>query len=574
MAVQKLPEDVIAQIAAGEVVERPASVVKELLENSLDAGADSIHIEVNAGGKRLIRISDNGCGIHNDEVLLALERHATSKLRRADDLYRIHTLGFRGEALASIASISHTTLSTRHREEDIGTQVRVEGAQLVQQKAVGVPAGTVISIENLFYNVPARLKFLKSENTEKRHIQTLITRYAMAYPGVRFTHIQDGRELFRSNGSGQLSDVIVKILGLDHFKEMVEVAGEERIPDSGEFIRVHGFASTPSLHRKDRTRIVLFVNGRAIQDTNLTYAVVQAYHTLMDKGRYPIAVLMIEMPTDFVDVNVHPAKAEVRFRDANAVFVAVQRSVRQTVIGLQTPTGMTLPSETPAAQTGWQNAHRPKKNLQKHNDLREEIAEEPAYLPALTFTEEDEANAEIPTGMGSPRKPRTLPPLRVVGQVGASYIVAEGPAGMYLIDQRAAHERILFEQLFEQYEQDCIAITTLESSQTVQLSAGDAKLLENHSKLFAGCGFTIEPFGTNTFMIRAIPEVLSRTDPVEALIYILKAFLSGADEKASPEIRLLTRLTERAALKSGQILSTGGDAGAGTQIGALRKSTP
>ncbi|MGB1288654.1 MAG: DNA mismatch repair endonuclease MutL, partial [Aggregatilineales bacterium] len=468
MTVQKLADDVIAQIAAGEVVERPASVVKELLENALDAGADSIHIEVSEGGKRLIRISDNGSGIYHDEVMLALERHATSKLRHADDLYHIQTLGFRGEALASIASISHTTLSTRHRDEDIGTQVRIEGAKLVNQKAVGVPAGTVLTIENLFYNVPARLKFLKSENTEKRHIQMLVTRYAMAYPGVRFTLIQDGREVFRSNGSGQLADVIVKILGLDYFKEMVEVAGEERIPDRSDFIRVQGFVSAPTLHRKDRTRIVLFINGRAIQDTNLTYAVVQAYHTLMDKGRYPIAVLMIEMPTDFVDVNVHPAKAEVRFRDANAVFVAVQRTIRQTVIGLNTPTGMTIPPENPSTHETWQTAYRPKMTRQ-NTDISDDINsdERPGYFPELSLTEDDIAGAEIPVGAGSPRKPRTLPPLRVVGQVGAAYIVAEGPAGMYLIDQRAAHERILFEQLKEQYDNDCIVSVTLENSATI-----------------------------------------------------------------------------------------------------------
>ena len=333
MPIEILPDTVVSQIAAGEVVERPASVVKELIENSLDAGAKNIYIEAVAGGQKRIRISDDGEGIFADEVALALTRHATSKLRSAKDLQTIRTLGFRGEALASIAAVSHTSLVTRHRDESVGTQIRVEGGQVAQQKSAGAPAGTVLTIENLFYNTPARLKFLKSETTEKRNINAIVMNYAMAYPGVRFVLSHDGRETFRSPGSGQLADVVVKVLGLDYFKEMLAVQGEEHIRETGEFITVDGFVSQPGLHRKDRTRITLFVNGRVVQDSGLTYAVTQAYHNLLDKGRNPYAVLMIAVPTDFVDVNVHPTKAEVRFQNTNVVFTAVQRTVRQGVLG-------------------------------------------------------------------------------------------------------------------------------------------------------------------------------------------------------------------------------------------------
>jgi DNA mismatch repair protein MutL len=264
--IQVLADEVISQIAAGEVVERPASVVKELMENSLDAGAQNIHVDIVDGGQKRIRISDDGQGIPADEVQLALMRHATSKLRNAEDLQRIRTLGFRGEALSSVAAVSHLTLVTRHRDEEIGTQIRVEGGRLAQNKAIGSPAGTVITVENLFYNTPARLKFMKSENTEKRNIAKLVMNYAMAYPQIRFVLMQDGREAFRSAGSGNLADVVVKVLGLDYFKEMLEVSGEEIIRTSGGLIRVFGFVSQPSLHRKDRSAINVFVNGRAVQD--------------------------------------------------------------------------------------------------------------------------------------------------------------------------------------------------------------------------------------------------------------------------------------------------------------------
>lgn len=553
MSIQILPDHVISQIAAGEVVERPASVVKELLENALDAGATSLHIEYTAGGRRLIRISDNGSGIASDEVRLAFERHATSKLRDADDLYRIQTLGFRGEALASIASVSQTTLSTRHRDDDVGTEIRVEGGYIISEKPAGVPAGTVITVENLFYNVPARLKFLKSENTEKRHIQTIVTRCAMAFPAVRFVLVQDGREVFRSTGSGQLSDVIVKVLGLDIFKDMVEINGDAKLPQTEDRLRLHGFVSSPSLNRKDRTRIMLFVNGRVIQDSNLTYAVVQAYHTLMDKTRYPLAVLMLQIPPDFVDVNVHPAKAEVRFRDPGAVFVAVQRTVRQAVVGLVEREHVGLSQIEPEQESRWQ---LPVRRSQMDLDLDLDEDDNAGHFPELAVTERDAADAAIPEGPGRPRKPRTLPPLRVVGQIGAAYIVAEGPAGMYLIDQRAAHQRVLYEQIRAILDGETSPVSqTLATGQAVDLSAKEAALLADHLDLLKAVGFDVELFGTNTFMIRAVPDVLVRRDAVETVAFMVTALYPDAEPAdATLEERLAMRISQRAAVRVGQIM--------------------
>ena len=307
MGIALLNDRVIAQIAAGEVVERPASVVKELVENALDAAATDIQVEATSGGRQLIRVRDNGFGITSEDVDLALVRHATSKLASIDDLQTIQTLGFRGEALASIASVSQFTLMTCHRDEAAGTRVRVEGGEVRDKRPIGGPSGTVITVENLFFNTPARLKFLKTDNTERRHITSVVMNYALAYPGVRFRLVQDGRETLSTNGTGQLEDALVAIFGVDEFKQMVPVESEV---DRRNRAQVGGFTSSPDFSRGDRTRILLFVNGRAVTDNKLTYAVVQAYHTFLMNGRYPIAVLMVEVPPGDVDVNVHPAKAE------------------------------------------------------------------------------------------------------------------------------------------------------------------------------------------------------------------------------------------------------------------------
>jgi DNA mismatch repair protein MutL len=541
--IQVLADEVISQIAAGEVVERPASVVKELMENSLDAGAQNIHIDIVDGGQKRIRISDDGQGIPADEVQLALMRHATSKLRSAEDLQRIRTLGFRGEALSSVAAVSHLTLVTRHRDEELGSQIRVEGGRLAQNKAIGSPAGTVITVENLFYNTPARLKFMKSENTEKRNIAKLVMNYAMAYPQIRFVLMQDGREAFRSAGSGNLADVVVKVLGLDYFKEMLEVSGEELIRTSGGTIRVFGFVSQPSLHRKDRSAINLFVNGRAVQDNGLTYAVTQAYHSLMEKGRNPFAVLLLDLPPDFVDVNVHPTKAEVRFQDTNTVFSAVQRTVRQAVLGYKQVERHGNYGLFPQEERGWALPYDRNRQMDMGLPVDETLPE--------PEKQRDEQSSYIPEGLGRSEQARTLPPLRVVGQVGAAYIVAEGPAGLYLIDQFAAHSRLLCEELQAIYAQQNSLPHRPLDSQTIELSTNDAKILEKHLELLEKLGFLLEGFGANSFLIRAIPSVLKTGEPATYVWAMLEVLGEKPDNLQEA---LLIRIAERAAIKAGQIL--------------------
>ncbi len=567
MPIQILPDVVAAQIAAGEVVERPASVVKELIENAIDAGASSIIVEIERGGQRLIRVSDDGVGIPAGEAALAFARHSTSKLRTVDDLSHITTLGFRGEALASIAAVSRTRLITRHRDELLGAEVLVEGGDLRYDRPIGAPAGTVVEVENLFFNTPARLKFLKSESTERRHITQLVTRYAMAYPAIRFRLIQDGQEQFHSTGSGDLADVLVEAFGLETFRDMLEVSPLPPTRPDLPPVEVYGFTSVPALTRSNRGHIVLFVNGRAIADQSLTYAVVQAYHTLIPQGRYPLAVLMINLSPEEVDVNVHPTKAEVRFRAPDVVFAAVQRAVRQAVIAqASVPSASGVPETAP-----WPTpAHEPLSQSQRplvpgEEQLRLDLhtltpGQHSLHVPRPIQRDAGvpvgPAPTAIPAGPGAPERPRTLPILRVIGQVGAAYIVAEGPAGLYLIDQHAAHERVLYEQFMAQRNNAEPFVQHVLPTATVDLPPATAQLLEEHLASLTALGFELEPFGPHTFRVRAVPALLADQNPIEVLYALIEDLETGATPgEVSVEEKLIRRICKAGAIKAGQLLS-------------------
>ncbi len=434
--------------------------------------------------------------------------------------------------------------------------MQFEGGEIIRHETVGSPVGTVITVENLFYNTPARLKFLKKEATEKKQIALFVTRYAMAYPNVRFILEQDGREIFRSSGSGQLADVLVSTLGLDNFKNMVEVSGESIEGDTHAGILTYGYTSVPSLHRADRNHITLFVNGRWIHDTRLSYAVTQAYHTFLMTGRYPVSILLLRMPTQDVDVNVHPTKAEVRFRDTDKVFTAIQRAVRRAVVDL---------AQTPAMRGGRfgglnaQFEHLPgwaanTREAQLNFELNLDTAGQ--HRRQDFFGNQGTDPTAIPYGAGVPAKPRTLPILRVVGQIGATYIVAEGPSGMYLIDQHAAHERILYEQFMEEHARHDTMSQYALTAQTINLPPPEAQLVEDNLTLLRGVGFELELFGPNTFVIRSVPALLAEEAPIEVLGGIIADLEAGNQPgQASIEDKIITRVCKQAAVKAGQILS-------------------
>ena len=537
MNIQRLAEEVIDQIAAGEVVERPASVVKELIENALDAGARSINVEVSGGGTKRIRVSDDGHGIRMAEVRLAFSRHATSKLRATHDLAELRTLGFRGEALATIAAVSHLTAITRHTDDELGTLVHIEGGTWRKQQSQAAPRGSMLTVENLFYNTPARLKFLKRPATERRQIARVVSRYAFAFPEARFAYQQDGRELFHTSGNGVRYDALVQLLGLSHARQLLPTSetDTDRHPALRAAILVNGFVSAPTLHRGDRNQLAIYVNGRWIQDTRLNFAITRAYEGLLDPGRFPFAFLQITIPPEQVDVNVHPTKAEVRFQQPERVFAAVLRTVQGALAGaeLQSAAAPANLSNFPDLPGRW------------FHDVTEASGQNfPSALPtSMEIDYASEAAERQPP-------PRTLPPLRVVGQVGALYIVAEGPAGLYLIDQHAAHHRLLYEQLCSERDAGAIEPQELMETYTQQLPEPLANALIERQAALQHLGLRVEPFGPGSFALRALPrQCLLPHCQAESFLPALAA-VASADEND-----LLITLSEQAAYREGQLLT-------------------
>jgi DNA mismatch repair protein MutL len=532
MPIRILPAEVASQIAAGEVVERPASVVKELMENAIDAGSHSITVTLEEAGRRLIEVADDGSGIPDTDLPLAVERHATSKLVSAADLFRITTLGFRGEALASIGSVSRLTLTSRTPESETGARINVEGGRVGKKVKIGMPIGTVVKVEDLFYNVPARLKFLKQDSTERRVIDNLFTRYALAYPSVRLKLVDKGVPAFQTTGDGDRRAILAAIHGVDSARQMLDVSYED------EGIILSGFISPTSLTRSNRKEITFFVNGRWVQDVALTTALLQAYHTLLMVGRYPLAVVFLEINPEEVDVNVHPQKAEIRFRNPDRIFSFVQRAVRRSLLAY-------TPIPQMPAQKMWGNAS----SAQTGIDWTLAHSEPPVEQGIASST---------PTATPEARQATisNLPLLRLIGQIGAAYLIAEGPDGLYLIDQHAAHERVLFEKFMAQHENKNIPSQALLSPVVVALSPAQTSLLTGQLPILQHFGFQVEPFGTKDFQVRAIPALFGQADPSLALLALVEDF----EEDEAPlqneiESRIAARVCKRLAVKAGQVLS-------------------
>jgi DNA mismatch repair protein MutL len=555
VTIHVLPDQLASQIAAGEVVERPFSVVKELVENSIDAGATTITIDIRGGGRQLIQVADDGSGIDAAEIETAFLRHATSKLQTADDLQAIRTLGFRGEALAAIAAVSQVTVVSRSRGAAAGTRLVLDGGRLQTRESVGAPVGTVIAVENLFGNLPARLKFLKSTTTEKRLIDEFVTRYALAYPGIRFRLTHDNRVTFQSTGSGELADVLLAVYGPETVRQLLSIDAGVEDSKRHDLPRVSGYVSDPGLNWANRSHINLFVNGRWIRDARLTFALVQAYHTLLPGGRFPLGLLFIQMDPEDVDVNVHPTKVEVRFRDEGAVFSAVQRAARRTLLETSPVRNLgAWPGQVIAPPQTWGGLEQ---SAFVRRDLPSTQLDIPWQLRAPSAEPEGKPNETSGTG-GATQEPAEsrLPVMRVVGQVGTAYIITEGPDGLFLIDQHAAHERILYEQLLAQWQQREIVSQGLVAPAPVYLSPSQAHLIEEYLPFLTQMGFEIEPFGPGAFQIRAVPAILNRSDPAQAL----QAVVADLENETTPlqtemEALVLKRVCKTAAVKAGQTLN-------------------
>jgi DNA mismatch repair protein MutL len=548
MSIHLLSPEVASQIAAGEVVERPASVVKELLENSLDAGAKQITIHVREAGTRLVEVSDDGCGIPGEEIVLSVERHATSKLSSADDLFKIETLGFRGEALASIGSVARLTITSRFTQSASGGRLRVEAGHAGELQIVGSPVGTVVTVEDLFFNVPARLKFLKHPTTERRHIDELVTRYALAYPQVQFRLYQDERPALMTSGNGNRREILATLYGVEVARQMLEVLAEE------DNLSVRGYISPISLTRSNRREIVFFVNGRPVQDPALGTALVQSYHTLLMVGRYPLAMLFLQLPADAVDVNVHPTKAEVRFKNTDQVFRGVQRAVRRALL-----------AHTPVPSIGgslhWQYDSSTNKQIDPAWGISADLAQH-SVAPGFPDSDASSVISARQAGLAS----LGIPLLRLVGQIASAYLVAEGPDGLYLIDQHAAHERVLFENFMAMWAasnvssdgsvKNNIPAQVLLQPVSVDLPPASARLIEEQLPILNRLGFQIELFGKDSYLVRAIPSLLVGMDPAAALAVMVEEFEEDETPlQAETEARIIARVCKRAAVKAGQALS-------------------
>jgi DNA mismatch repair protein MutL len=532
MPIKILPPEVASQIAAGEVVERPASVVKELIENALDAGASFITITSEGAGQKLIEVSDDGVGIPSEELPLSLERHATSKLSSAQDLLNIKTLGFRGEALASIGSISMLTITSRTEGSEIGERIKVEGGQIVERTRTGAPQGSVVRVENIFYNVPARLKFLKSSITERRLIDTLVMRYALAYPHIRFHLRQEGKLSLKTSGNGDRRQSLGSLYGVEAARQMLEVSADY------DDMAITGFVSPLTLTRSHRRDIIFYINNRPVQDSSLAAAVIKAYQNQIMVGRYPISVLFIDMPAEAVDVNVHPTKAEVRFHDPSLVFKTVQNAVRRALHAYSP-----LPEIEPGASWAFQaDKHGSEPEYKPFDQAREQ-----EFVSQRSGIEEAESQKQISN--------QIFPLLRLIGQVASAYLIAEGPDGLYLIDQHAAHERVLYEKYMVQLNSK-IPSQSLLKPVVVELPLIEANLLEEHSHTLEKIGFRVEPFGSGAYLVRAIPALLGDIEPSEALRVIVEDFEEDETPlEAEAEARIIARVCKKAAVKAGKTLS-------------------
>ena len=481
----------------------------------------------------MIRVSDNGEGIPENELELAVSRFATSKLSKTEELFDIKTLGFRGEALASIGSVSHVRLVSRPAQAEVAAKLTVDGGANSNVQKTAAPLGTEITVEDLFYNVPARLKFLRKDITEAKHITGLVTRYAMAYPGIRWSLRQDEILDFQSTGSNNRLEILQALFGTQEAKALMPLNFSEKD------LAIEGFISDLSLTRSNRKDITLFVNGRWVQDPTLTAAVIKAYNTMLMVGRYPVVVLFLTIPTNLVDVNVHPTKAEVRFRDQDHVFSGVQRAIRRGLLAY-------TPIPDLNSLNLWGRQTQP--NIPTNFDENWQVQ------PVEEYKREE-------AGIGTALQQEPLPGahlhlLRLVGQVASTYLVAEGPDGLYLIDQHAAHERVLFDQMMAQYRADMIPSQQLIDAVPIELSPEKAGILEANLEIMESLGFEIEPFGPNTFLLRAIPAIVDQGDPKDAILAVVDEF----EEDETPlqneaQARIAARVCKGMAVKGGQRLT-------------------
>ncbi len=535
--IRLLPDTVASQVAAGEVVERPGSVVKELIENSIDAGARKIEIMIRRGGISLVRVIDDGCGMDRDDALLSLERHATSKIRSAADLHAIGTLGFRGEALPSIASVSRFRLTTREPDAIAGTEIIVNGGKIDIVRDGGEAPGTQVEVRSLFYNLPARRKFLRSENTESRNIEHQIHLQAIGHSQIAFTLLRDDRLVFQLPTTATLRDRIRDLYGVELLERLIEIHDS-----ASQKIQISGFIGQAGLSRQTRAQQLVFVNGRAIESGLIAGAIREGYHTALMKGQFPVTFLFLDLDPAAVDVNVHPAKREVRFRDLTRVREAVTRCVQQTLERGRTEwqekfrAPIALPSQP--VEGAPKDSERPEREFPSVVGIgdpglapRPEVVGQALRLPASRIDSANDAPAlQRPQRHATEAVPQQF---QIIGVLNKLYILMENADGLVLVDQHAAHERILFEELRQRMEEQGVPTQRLLIPQTFDLPPRDADWIERNTPILEKMGIGIESFGPNTFKIDSLPAFLNASDPAQFMRKVIDDLKSVSNSSSA-----------------------------------------
>lgn len=585
--IKRLPEIVANQISAGEVIERPASIVKELVENSIDAGSKEITIEVENGGRDSIRVKDDGKGIAEDDLELAFDRYATSKIENVNDLYSIRTLGFRGEALASIASISKVEIFSRSSDSLKGSKMLLEGGEIIKKAPAGVPVGTDITIRDIFYNTPARYKYLKTIETEFGHISNIVSREAMAYPEIKFTLIHNKREVLKTPGTGNLLDAIYSIYGEELVNNLIELEYEES------YVKLSGFITRPNYTRSSRNHQIFFVNKRTVYNRSLSRGVEKGYQGLIPPGRYPVVFLNLKLNQVLVDVNVHPSKREVKFSREEIIEKIIEKGVRTNLSRINTAPQLKVrkqkgdsfqeikfdfdnykpldnngrrsntelsddnkyfadkPYFTENKQAGGKVAEENIKKDIRNNFYREKQPEYFIYNPEVKSIPEERVKTNYETD-----KP-PLPGInRIFGQILNTYILAEGTDGLYIIDQHNAHERVLYEKKYAEYRQQEILTQGLLVPVNIEVTLAEKEIIEKHFDLLNKLGIKIESFGSNSYIVTELPLLLKNL-PGQVIVREIIDRLLENDRKLQPADLiddLITLMSCKAAIKAGKYL--------------------
>lgn len=549
MPIIKILDEITAnKIAAGEVVERPASVVKELLENALDAGSTVINIDIFEGGSKIIKVTDNGCGLNVLDVPLAFQRHATSKISSSHDLDNISTLGFRGEALPSIASVAKVSMTTRANDDIVGISLTIHGGKQIELKEVGCPTGTTIIVEDLFFNTPARKKHLKSLNVEAGHISDIVGRLAMAYPEVAFHLTHNQKNVLQTPGTGKPIDAVAAIYGLDIAKELLSLSYQDEV------ITVQGFLAKPIISRSSRNHQSLYINHRYIRSRLISEAIEEGYHTLLNIGRHPLFIMNLFINPELVDVNVHPTKMEVRFSSADKIREIIVRAVRETLISESLIPEVKLVPKKQASKIKYEQ-----EKIELNNFATNVLQEKPDYQYVAEKINETRAvnsdDIKINIASAIQDDEQKLPYMEPIGQIDATFIIAQGESGMYLIDQHAAHERILYEKFMDRSTE--IVVQELLVPITVELTNLESQFLINNILLLTDLGFQIEHFGGDTFLIRAVPQLLPHNNEKSFFLDLLDSLSAEKKSLSANEIKesILITMACKAAIKANHRLS-------------------